>query len=214
MSDNPPHMASSVPARAILTIVLLIGALGAAGTLAYLRRAPADAPAGDAAAPSDFGGTVHAVSLAELARAAEGGALNTMNLAIDLDHGSTRTTVQHGSTRSNTDHSSTRFNTSIGDTLHVVARAGEPSRCALYHRNARNEYRLFHPESGASFALSPAQRWDSGPLRITEPAGAEFFLLVCRSESSSSINLHDLLEGPQAEWRRSIGAVRADYTVR
>lgn len=182
--------------RAALTIFFLVAALGAVAAWAYLRRPPIARPTGDVSAPADFGGMVHAASLADLAKAAEGHALNTMSLALDLGRREAQPAV------------------AIGDTLRVVASSGEPARCAVYHRNGRGEFHLFHPEKGDAFALSASQRWDSGPLRVTEPTGAEFFLLVCRSEGTAALNLHDLLEGPQAEWRRSIGAVRADYDVR
>jgi hypothetical protein len=74
--------------------------------------------------------------------------------------------------------------------------------------------RLFHPERGESFAISPSQRWDSGDLRVTEPDGAESFLLVCRSEGSSSFDLQTALARPRDEWRRAFSAIRADYEVR
>jgi len=102
----------------------------------------------------------------------------------------------------------------IGDAMRLTVSAGEPARCALFHRSARGVFRLFHPEAGPAFSLTAAQRWDSGPLRATEPPGTESFLLVCRSEGSSDLNLTRMLERPRGEWRSAFSAVRAHFEAR
>jgi len=190
-------MANPEPSRgrALLTILLLLAAFASLAAWAYLRRSAPAAAAEPIDVPADFGGAVVPADLARVADAARGGALNAMNLALELGNRGPRPSFV------------------IGEEIRLTARAGEPSRCAVVHRNARGTFRLFHPERGESFPLSPSQRWDSGALRITEPAGSESFLLICRSEGAASVDLRAALERPRDEWRRVFSAVRADYDV-
>lgn len=190
-------MTNSTPSRgrAVLTLVLLAAALAAIAGWAYLRRDSTPASSATLAIPPDFGGTVRAADLDKLADAAGNDRLNGMSLALAFRGRDARPTF------------------AIGDRVELAATAGEPARCVLLHRNARGAFRVFHPERGDSFAVG-RQRWDSGALRVTEPDGEESFLLVCRSEGASDLNLQSVLERPPDEWRRSFSAVRADYDVR
>ena len=187
---------SSARGRLVLTLVLFGAALAAIAAWAYLRPDPTEAPPARVAAPPDVGGTVRSSDLASVFDAAADGGLNGMSLAIDFGSRDRRPVF------------------TIGDPMRLTVSAGEPARCALFHRSADGGFRLFHPETGPGFTLTARERWDSGPLRAGEPTGREAFLLVCRSESAPDLDLPVVLQRPRGEWQRSFSAVRADFDVR
>ncbi len=187
---------SSARGRLVLTLVLVGAALAAITAWAYLRRAPIDEPAASVAAPPDFGGPVRSSDLARVFDAAADGGLNGMSLTIDLGSRDRRPVF------------------TIGDPMRLTVSAGEPARCALFHRSADGGFRLFHPETGQGFTLTASQRWDSGPLRAAAPTGPESFLLLCRSDGAPDLDLPAVLQRPRGEWQRSFSAVRADFDVR
>jgi hypothetical protein len=189
-------MSTSNRGRLILTTVFLLAAIAAVAAWMYLRTRPSEVVHLDVAAPSDFGGTVRSTDLARVFDAAVDGSLNGMSLAIDFGSRDRRPVF------------------TIGDAMRLTVSAGEPARCALFHRSARGAFRLFHPEAGPGFPLTANQRWDSGPLRAAEPTGTESFLLICRSDGSSDLNLTGTLQRPRGEWRKVFSALRADFEVR